>query len=418
LKVRMPVEKENLNIVPEVPASLRDVCNNEIVRAALDYSTPIDPYIDRTLEKWRVNLEHRTPAPIYTEKVGGFPVYEGTDYDLSTFLMRLEERQAVINIPEYGRMRRAVLPSNQRIVSSENRHGQIIRLVSNKEKHSFSALIKDYNVIETRPDGREVVGFPRNFTIVDYSGRMHAGWRRLEFRATPEEKKLLEKYKLQPCEGTFEFRNFVHPEMAMLLYSPDFIAAKSLAQRCDEESVHYRAQAKSLEESSIQLPATELKPPVSYLKSEEAVKKVKVNRLVTKVDLPKPSGEFPILGMETDGTIAKHQGMPREKKELQGILRYAKRRANDMSYATGMETRNVTSAVELSAFLYGFKGERRPGNERLPPWIKEGIWSPVPRKWQAMRFSEEVTLNYMLNERTVEVIDSALTDYGPGLLVS
>ncbi len=400
-----------------------DLQKSEVIRTVLDRTKSIPPrldsldsYISKTIEKWRVDLEQRTPAPVYKESVGGYPVYEGTDYDLFTFLLRISERGAVINIPEYERLGRRVLKSNQRLASHENRHGQVIRLVSSKDAHSFSAQIKDYSVIETASNGSETVGHPRNFAMVDYSGRMHPGWGVLEFRATPEEMEILERNKLQPLQGRFEFKHFVHPAMSDLFYTLSYIEAKALAQRCDEEGRHYRDLEKQLRESGVKLPPSELGPPVTYESPEEPEKKVKIVRLVARVDLPPPKGEFPILGRERDGTVIVYRKMPTRRADLQNILRYAIHRGDEMSFTKGMEMRGIPSATEYSMFLYGFRGERKFDNERLPPWIKEG-WSHGKRGMQIMRFSEDIALNYRLSVRTVTVRESALTDYRPALIL-
>ncbi len=403
--------------------SSSDLQKSEVIRTALDRTNSIPPrpdsldhYISRTIEKWRVDLEQRTPAPVYRENIGGYPVYEGTDYDIFTFLMRLSERGTVINIPDYERLDRRVFKSNQRLASNKNRHGQIIRLVSSKKEHSFSAQIKDYSVIETAPDGSETVGHPRNFAIVDYSGRMHPGWSVLEFRAIPEEMEILKRNKLQPLEGRFEFKHFVHPAMADLFYTLSYIEAKALAQRCDEEGRHYRTLEKQLRESGIKLPPSERRPPVTYESPEEPEKKVKIVRLVAKVDLPQPKGEFPILGRERDGTLIVYRRMPTRRVDLQNVLRYAIHRGDEMSFTKGMEIRGITSAVELAVFLYGFKGERALGNERLPPWINDG-WRYGKRNKQLMPFSDDVVLSYRFSERTVTVRESALMNYRPGLIL-
>jgi len=238
----------------KIPEPLREILHDPIVDTALDRSQPIKPAIEETLKLWQADLSKGQIAPAYTQGLDGKPIYKGNDPDLFTVLMALAQRKSVINIPSYYEYTPLILRLGQRIVSKENRHGQIVRVVSREDAHSFNARIKDFNVVTTKPNSTEEVGAYRHFMVVNYFGTWNQGWANLEVKLTEEERKFFEEQGITVGTGvireeliskgvrrTYEekiatFRSFVHPDVAMLFYHPEYIKAKALVSRLRYEA--------------------------------------------------------------------------------------------------------------------------------------------------------------------------------------
>lgn len=390
----------------KIASTLTEILHNPIVEASLDRSRPVEPYIEKTLEAWQVDLDKRRPAPAYTEGLEGQPIYRGSDFDLFTFLMALAQRQAVINIPSYENLRPTVLQSNQRLIDRKNRHGQILKVVSNNDVHSFSVRIMDYNVVETTPNGTEEVGAFRHYAVVDDFGEWYDGWHELEFRATEKERSFLEERKLVVYEEPVRFEGFVHPHLAMAFYGSRYITAKALAARLNDQAKHYRGLAKMLRDMEVRLPEDQ-QQEVTYEKIGDG-QRIVVPNIEARLILPEPTGKYPIISLSEDGKVTQYKRLPRSMKAFQGILRYSEQKSNDLSYGTGAAVRAPVRAVELAYFLHGFDGQVEAGRERTPSW---GIpqWTRDYRessghriRWNALQLTEspDVFLIYRIRETT------------------
>ena len=166
----------------EVAKTLTNIFDNPIMKTIMDRSKEIDDSIIKEVSSWwRYDMLNRKPGPAYVDED-----FVGTDLDLSCFLYELAERGAVINIPHYKNMRATTKKEGQAIISQDNRHGQVLGLVSNKDVFSFSLRIKDMNVMTTNN-----VGDYRNFSITDLDGDWYPGWGNLEFIPTAKENKFI-----------------------------------------------------------------------------------------------------------------------------------------------------------------------------------------------------------------------------------
>lgn len=389
----------------KVAETLANILENEVVSVALDRSQPIDKVVEEVKKSWSADIWERNPAPAYKEVIEGVQFYKGTDFDLFTAINALAERGAVINIPDYEGIAPKTVREDQRVISSRNRHGQVMGIVANKNTHSFSIKIKDYNVIQTNPDGTETVGAPRNFALVDYSGELHPGWKRIEVRSTPEEDCF---YKSKDLEmgNTVIFENFVHPNLAFAFYGSRYIATKALAERIEDEAKHYRKVASELREEGITL-GGRYKPKPRSFTEEWNTEKIDVENLEAKLVLPEFEGEYPLLGMNEKGKITEYRKMPYSAKGKQNVLRYSEKRAKELSYKIGPQITASVRAVELAFYKNGFEsGIRAPGYEKQPGWnIPE--WERGYKigngrtEWNALDLGD-VVLAYRIHEKTVK----------------
>lgn len=395
-----------------IAKTLVEIHDDPVVATSLDTSKPVIPLVEKIMAAWKADLSKRRPAPAYIEGEDGVLIYQGTDLDLFSVLMALSQRNAVINIPEYENARVTSLSSNHYVVAKTNRHGQIERVVGNKETHAFSAMIVDFNVVEVMPDRSERVGFPRNFWVMSDAGEFYDRWKKLEWRSTPEEEGFIQERKLEAYKDTIEFQFFVHPALATSLYGRRYLQAKALAARIDDEASHYRALARKLESEGIAL--EEVKPVYSKKGSTETVK---VRNLEAKLVLPMFNGEYQTLGIEEieEGKkpiLFTYDGMPDSLADKQRILRYAEWWSNQLSFKYGQLVRAPVRAVELAFFLYGLTN-KEPGNEVKPGWAapewqreyvepgKRVQWNTL--RWNMLEFNPHVKILYRIRETAAEV---------------
>ena len=405
-----------------IAEELGDILHNPIVEIALDRSQPIKPAIEETLKLWQADLTKGQLAPAYTQGLDGKPIYNGTDPDLFTVLMTLAHRKSVINIPAYDEYTPLMLRLGQRFASKENRHGQITRVVSREDAHSFSARVNDFNIITTMHDGTEEVGAYRHFMVVNYFGTWHQGWDNLEVKLNEEERKFFEKQNITVGTGvikqeliskgvrrTYEekiatFRNFVHPDVAMLFYHPEYIKAKALVNRLRDEARFCRELEKELRKMNVKLPAPEeIREP---LVSEPTgpIERLVVPNLEAKLILPKSKGpepkgrypiRYPIYSVDEQRNVKRYDMLPISSyKAMQGVLRYVIRQNDDLTYSIGASVRAIARAVELAYFLNGFEGGKGAGREvtpqwEIPQWIRNYREPRGRTAWNALHLAED-----------------------------
>ncbi len=385
--------------------TLQNILDHPIVSASLDRTKRINHVIERALAMWEADLSERHPAPAYTTNFDGEPIYQGTDLDLFSVALALSQRRAVINIPDYGRLRASSLKSNQYVIDNKNRHGQVIRLISNLNTHAFSALIKDYNVIEITK-GIEKVGAPRSFALVDDSGQLYEGWKKFEWYPIQKEKKFIQERKVEVEPDIIEFKYFVHPALASSIYGSPYLAMKFLALRIADQASHYRKIAQKLKEEGVKLPPVKGKEEIIYWK-QGTTTPIKVQNLEAKLIFPGYTGEYPVYGIEDTGdNISKvklYKKMPNDLKGKREVLRYASLISKKLSYKYGPMVRLPVRAVELAFFKYGFDKE---GNEKKPGWAvpewDKNYKLPNGRiRWNQLRLNNYVELLYRTRETTV-----------------
>lgn len=390
----------------QIAKTLRSILDNPVVAQALDRSQPVDGLVEEVQSEWRADLVDRKPAPAYIRGTDGEALYSGTDLDLFTVMVALGDRNAVINIPRYENMRATTLRSDQHVVSKNNRHGQVLGLTSHRNVHSFSTRIKDYNVVQSKPDGKEEVGAYRNFALVGVDGQLHNGWDVIEFKATPEEKKFFEERKLYTVPGTIVVHNFVHPNLANAMYGSPSLSHRALSNRLDDEASFYRGLAGKLRGQGIILSeemGSGSGKPIFTEKGES--ESVPVRNIEVLLKMPEFQGSYALRGKDEAGKVVEYEQMPTRKASQEKVLRYAAERANALTYSLAPQVRALTRAVDLAFFLHGGIG----GGEIKPSWdVPDWKDTKIKRtEYRALDLGNGVELMY--RERTTS------TPVGTGL---
>lgn len=220
-----------------VPQTIKDTSMDPTVAEILDRSSDIMPIVDKVIGFWDYDLFSRKPSPAYTED----GVFQGTDLDLAAFLFALKNRGAVINIPTYASMRGTKVTEGVSVVSKENRHGQVVGLVANKETFNFSIRIKDMNVITS-----DSVGDYRTFTLTDFDGSWYDGWKRIDFKPDAKENDFIVKSGIL-SGNHISFKNFIHPNRWVSMYGKYYFITKLLIDRLTDESAYYNTVLKAME---------------------------------------------------------------------------------------------------------------------------------------------------------------------------
>jgi len=392
----------------QIAETLANILENPVVKTSLDRSSDIEDAVTEVKEAWMVDLDSRNPAPAYKETIDGVPVYQGTDLDLFTFINALADRKAVINLPNYERIAPKTVRSDQRLISNKNRHGQILGVVANKETHSFNVRINDYQVVQVQADGRETVGAPRNFALVDYGGEWNDGWHKIEFKPDAKENYFLNTRGLWTGNSVV-FKNFVHPTLANAFYGSRYLAAKALGMRVEDEARHYRQEAKELRDDGIKLrgEGSGYKPKVWQHSDARNVESIQVENLEAVLVLPEFEGKYPIKAKTQDGDVKEYSKMPTGLKGKQEVLRFAEDRAKELSYTVGPQITAATRAVELAYFKHGFTGPKAPGYERepgwaIPKWQRDYTIGNGRTEWNALKLNKDVTLAYRIRDTSVK----------------
>jgi len=392
-----------------IAKSLENILDNPIVAASLDRSQRINDVINQVISHWSVDLDKRHPAPAYIGGEDENPDYLGTDLDMFSFLMSLSQRRAVINIPDYERLRKSSLASNQIVIANQNRHGQLLWIQSNPDTHAFSTEMIDYNVLEIK-NGKERVGAPRQFAVVDDFGELYDGWTSIEWHSSEQENKFIKENNLEIIPGTMEFNYFVHPNKAFSFYGSPYIATKVLSMRIKDQASFYRKLAKQLDAEGVKLMfPEEEKEPVTYRYEGETIPQ-KVRNLEARLIIPDFHREYPIIGMEMHDRkreFTPFDKMPDSPREKASVLRYSKWIARRLSYRYGPPVRAAARAVEMAFFKYGLNsnkgGEINPGWP-VPGWDRDYKVEPGTRiKWNKLQINDYVQLLYRTRETTAQV---------------
>ena len=325
-----------------VARTLKSVLDNPTLQSILDKSHPIDDVITYVSSWWGYDLYTRRPGPAYDELSSSFV---GTDLDLSCFLYALADRQAVINLPSYSGLRRKTVKEGQVVTSAENRHGNIVGVVSNKEVFTFSIRIIDANVMTT-----DKVGDFRNFSLTDFEGNWYNGWQKIEFMPSAKENAFLTENKLW-SENTVIFKNFVHPNRWISLYGHHYFITKALINRLREESTHYKTLIQQMLDSGIQYPPGDV-PAEWPEQTKEEGKSIKVTAFQVELDLPKEKGMFPLCEFN--------------QKNLVDVTRKRK----DFIYKIIPKLSFATRSTELAFYKYGRNGN----GEIFPSWLENVKW--------------------------------------------
>lgn len=320
----------------KVAETLTTILENPTMKAIMDRNYPIDNIIGEVVSWWRYDMSKRKPGPAYINDE-----YVGTDLDLACFLFELAERNAVINIPQYKGMRGKTLREGEVVLSSDNRHGQIIGLTANKNVFSFSIRIKDMNVVNV--DG---VGEYRNFSITDLDGDWYEGFKNLGFIPTAKENKFLLENDMV-VDNKIDFTTFVHPNRWSSMFGQHYFITKALLNRVKEEAGYYYKEIKAMLDEGVKYPVKD--EPKEWPKTEKGeTKKIKV--LSFEVDLEYPDND------------TKYPEYKHTKKNLVELT-------NKRNYLLYNVSSKLTFALRTVEYAY-----HKFGHNRLPAWLKNVDW--------------------------------------------
>ncbi len=220
----------------KVSMALLSILENPMVLDIINREKDVMDLIPEVLNFWKYDLMNRKPSPAYNDG----NTFQSTDLDLATFLYSLSGRSAIINLPVYKSRTAKTINEEQMIVSSKNRHGKLVGVMSNKETFAFSVRVIDMNVMTT-----DKVGFPRNFNITDPSGEFYDGWHEIQFLPNNDENKFLQETQIL-TENKIIFKNFVHPNRWISFYGQYYFITKILEKRLTEECQNIFEQIKEM----------------------------------------------------------------------------------------------------------------------------------------------------------------------------
>lgn len=377
-----------------VAKTLTSVLEDPAAQALLDRTSAFLPAAERVASCWKkTGLFARRPRAA-TDEDGTFV---GTDLDLSTFLLKLVDRGAVINIPRYRGRKASEVRSDEYVISNENRHGRLTGLFANKDVFSFGLRVLDLNVVKQEADGSEKAGAPRSFSITNARGEWFSGWDCIEFHPSREENEFIHDRDLL-TENKIYFTHFVHPNRWTAFYGRDYFLVKTALQRGEEELKHLNSEVKRLKTAGVKFPVEE----ETRQQTERDKKRTKtsseksetVTALEVEVDLPEFIGEYPVFAEKT------------------GDLVEAYEQAKQLRYNVLPKLRFAVRSVELAFFKHGHNDL---SEERLPAWVHDTKWernfTPTDKrtKWNRLvLFQPEVgkfgvAVRYRLRQKTERV---------------
>ncbi len=363
-----------------ISQTIENLIGSPEMETITDRSQPVNGLVDEVKAEWAYDMLERKPAPAYVEN----GLTHASDIDLVSVLSALDDRNAIINIPEYDRRRAKTTREDEWVVSDKNRHGKLIGLVSNKDVFSFSVRIYDQNVVNT--DTNET-GAYRNFLVTDLEGQMYKGWSTIEFRGTEEEKDFFDKSGIA-LGNSIPVKNFVTPQLWSSFFSGKYVKLKSLIARLEDEAGYYRTATKQLKDA---LHIQSEKGYVSPIVHKKGPKTTRGKSIPIVVEGLKAEMDVPLTGEYTP--------VPFNKAGYE----MAKDRANTLTYSTIPRLRFNARAVELAFLNGGEDGEKNPGWNH--PEIERGVkLTPRARtEWNKMDFGEGYSIRFRTFEKTERV---------------
>lgn len=376
-----------------VASSLTSVLSDRTMQNILDRHQPVGELAEKMVEDWSLDLYTRKPGPAVNEH-GEF---QGTDLDLATFMTALSLRKAVIQIPNYGKMRAATKTEGVRHIQG-TRNGNIMSMTSNKQVFSFGVKINDQSLVIRDPEtGVETQGMPRNFSLMDVTGEWHEGWHTIQFSPSAKENDFLSNNNLW-TGSQIVFKNFIHPNRWMSFFGNPYFKAKAMVARLDEESKFLRTEIERLKSLGITFPSSGTSKRVEWPKSEVVgeTKPLKVSTMEVQLDLPERTGDYVTL------------------PETQEALVEADKQYRYWVYNLGPTLRFATRCVEYAMFKHGFRNEEKT-EEKMPGWISGATWErdyKLPKgrtKWNRLILFQPavgergVAIRYRIHEKTEQV---------------
>lgn len=337
-----------------VAKTLKTILENPTMQFIQDKSLPLDDAIKIVQKYWTYDMYNKKPGPALDSD----GIFQGTSLDLACFLTALAERGAVLNIPKYKSMRPKTIKEGERISSSENRHGKILNLVSNKDIFSFGLKMMDMNIMTS-----ESVGNYRSFSLTTPDGNWYDGWESIQWDPSVKENQFLTENDIW-SGNNIEFKYFVHPNRWISLYGQHYFITKALINRLTEQAADNFKQIKQMLADGIKYPETgEGAQKVWPESHKEEGKSVKFESLEVEIDIPDNNSKFPQLDSNQENLIFLTEQRKNWNSTIIPNLRFS------------------TRITEYAFYKHGIKNE---GGEKLPAWLSGGTkWDrlfKLPRK--------------------------------------
>ncbi|MDD5290140.1 MAG: hypothetical protein PHT40_03015 [Patescibacteria group bacterium] len=345
----------------------------------MDRMSPVENFVFPILSQSVFDWTGRNPRPAL-DADGDF---QCTDLDLFSFLMPLADRGAIIEIPRYRNRRQVVVKESERKIGSNN-FGPLHSLVSNQEAFSFSVKIIDQTIMKTNPEtGKETLGEPRNYMIVDVDGHWYYGWDCIRWNPTAPENRFLTEKGLWTGNSVY-FQFYVHPNRWRSIFGAPYLLLKMLSSRLTEEGAFYRNEVKRLEDLGFRLPPGEKKEYEPSI-SESTTRPITVSTMETILDLPPFNGSYPRAINTRNGLLAAYHRQKYLTYVLKPLVQFALR------------------ADEAAYFQYGAR------DMKIAPWLDSRAWKTGWRPpkgrvdWNLLVLSNDVGLRWRLKDITQQV---------------
>lgn len=370
---------------------MKELAPKEVINRILDPKDFLNDVIAALKDHWSYDLYTRRPGPALVED----GVLSSTDLDLACFFAALVERSAVINIPTYKSLRAATKREGEYIVSKDNRHGHVLGLTANKDVFTFSIRINDMNVMSSDGSGKDTVGAPRNFTLVDTDGQWYDGWKKIVFLPSRKENAFLEDKRLWTGNEVV-FKNFIHPNRWISFYGRWYLLTKILIDRLRAETTFCNSECKRLEAAGIRYPETGPGAQQVWPATEsEPGEPVKVKAFEAEIDGVTVPTAFPGYEVSQAGLVAAKARAKQLRYYDVPMLSFATR-ATELAFANAAGWRSGVLKEPLPAWYSDGKWERDHK-------IKRTLWNRLPLDRSVSFLSDGACLRYRIYEKTERV---------------
>ena len=357
-----------------VAETLLNICENQLFKTIIDRTMFLsDEFMDRCLSFWNYDLYTRKPSIAYN--------LDGEQYttlDLSTLIFALVQRNAVIYVPEYDKQQPGRIKSGQ-IVVDDNRRGECLSVLSNKQLFNFSVRIKDLSVSQLRKNNEIEEGDYRSYLLTDMYGKLYDGWKNVVFVPTAKENEFLQNNTLWP-ESNIRFENFVTPEKWISFYGQYYFLTKALIERLVDERTYLKVLLQDMLDSGVRYPPSNGESNFDgwgeTVEREEG-NKVKVESFQAEVDFPEFENIYPKVTFSS-------LNLKYVSKKIKRINKYLEK------------YRFLTRSIEL-AFSNKIKYAKTIADFPYPSWIKNFGWE------QDFRFPKQRTKWYRLKLNQIKV---------------
>lgn len=366
---------------------------DDIVTQLSDRSSDIRAIAQDLVNMWGFNLDDRTPGIAYVDEEGT-PV---TTLDMACAMAKLVEWEPVILVPWYQAEGAATVTEGQTLTSKENRHGQLVALVSNKDRLKFSFRFRDHNVMSEKE-----VGFYRTFTVFD-DGEWYEGFENLQFKPTAEEKQVLAKFSGGSMSVAFD--TFIHTNRWPSFYGRYYRLAMYTIQRIADQLKWLDKQIKAMREKlKIEPPPWPKSEKVGASKPKEVWKyNVVVNELTVINDYP----DLPLTEVSYEATTR----LKKRLAKLQEILRF-QTRATD--YSLWHHIRKNVGEENIIDWIKSEDEHDDDGKIPMAAWVKEHKWvvgwqdgkrQKNKKYYLRMDLPNDEFLQIHIGKKTVQVAD-------------